>query len=57
VVEDVEYVGREYETVALAPGNLLLYFRTPLRLRVGEAVRLGAAPGRVLVYRPEGDAA
>ncbi len=49
-VEAIEYRGRDFFGVARAVSGEELYFRTEHRAGVGEAVRLGAPPGRVLIY-------
>ena len=50
IVEAIEYRGRDYFGQALGPGGAELFFRSSLKLGVGEAVRLGAEPGKVLVF-------
>ena len=50
VVEIAEYHGRDFYAVARGADGRDLYFRSPARVRAGDAVRLGAAPARVLVY-------
>jgi putative spermidine/putrescine transport system ATP-binding protein len=49
-VEAIEYRGRDYFGQARGPGGSDLYFRSGVRLAVGDTVRLGAEPGRVLVF-------
>jgi putative spermidine/putrescine transport system ATP-binding protein len=49
-VEAVEYRGRDWFGSARGPGGAELFFRSPLRLAPGEAVRLGAPDGKVLIY-------
>jgi putative spermidine/putrescine transport system ATP-binding protein len=50
IVEAIEYRGRDYFGQARGPGGSELFFRSSLKLGVGEAVRLGAEPGKVLVF-------
>jgi putative spermidine/putrescine transport system ATP-binding protein len=49
-VEIAEYHGRDFYAVARLADGAELYFRAEQRVAAGEAVRLDAAPARVLVY-------
>jgi putative spermidine/putrescine transport system ATP-binding protein len=49
-VEIAEYHGRDFYAVARSADGTDLYFRSDRRVVAGEAVRLDAAPSRVLVY-------
>ncbi len=49
-VEAIEYRGRDYFGQARGPNGAELFFRSSVKLGVGEAVRLGAEPGKVLVF-------
>ncbi len=49
-VEIAEYHGRDFYAVARLADGTELYFRSHRRIATGEAVRLDAAPSRVLVY-------
>ena len=49
-VEAIEYRGRDYFGQARGPGGSELFFRSGTKLGVGETVRLGAEPGKVLVF-------
>jgi putative spermidine/putrescine transport system ATP-binding protein len=49
-VEIAEYHGRDFYTVARGADGTELFFRSPVKVRAGEAVRLAAAKERVLVY-------
>jgi putative spermidine/putrescine transport system ATP-binding protein len=49
-VEIAEYHGRDFYAVARMADGTELYFRSDDRVVAGEAVRLDAAPSRVLVY-------
>ena len=49
-VEIAEYHGRDFYCVARSADGTDLYFRSDRRVAAGEAVRLGAAPSRVLVF-------
>jgi len=49
-VEIAEYHGRDFYAVARLPDGAELYFRSDQRIAAGDAVRLDAAPSRVLVY-------
>jgi putative spermidine/putrescine transport system ATP-binding protein len=50
VVEAIEYRGRDFFGSARTSSGTELFFRAPSRLSVGERVRLGADPARVLVF-------
>ena len=50
MVEFAEYHGRDFYAVARMADGTELYFRSDARVAAGEAVRLRAAPSRVLVY-------
>jgi len=49
-VEIAEYHGRDFYAVARGAGGTELFFRSAVRVRAGEAVRLNATQERVLVY-------
>jgi len=49
-VEIAEYHGRDFYAVARMDDGIELYFRSDTRIAVGDAVRLDAAPARILVY-------
>jgi putative spermidine/putrescine transport system ATP-binding protein len=49
-VEIAEYHGRDFSVVARAADGTELFFRSDQRVTAGDAVRLDAAPARVLVY-------
>jgi putative spermidine/putrescine transport system ATP-binding protein len=49
-VEIAEYHGRDFYAVARGADGTELFFRSDRRLNAGDAVRLAAAPSRVLVY-------
>jgi putative spermidine/putrescine transport system ATP-binding protein len=49
-VEFAEYHGRDFYAVARLADGSEVYFRSDSRVVTGEAVRLDAAPSRVLVY-------
>jgi putative spermidine/putrescine transport system ATP-binding protein len=49
-VEAAEYRGRDFYGFARATDGTELFFRSDIRVGSGEAIRLGAAPERVLVY-------
>ncbi len=53
VVESAEYRGRDYAGLARAADGTDLFFRADVRVRPGEALRLGAPADRVLVYASE----
>ena len=53
MVETVEYRGRDYGCLARTGDGIALYFRTVTRLEPGSAVRLGADPARVLLFRDD----
>jgi putative spermidine/putrescine transport system ATP-binding protein len=50
VVEAAEYRGRDFYGFGRAADGTELFFRSAVRLRTGETVKLDAAPERVLVY-------
>ena len=50
VVETIEYRGREFHGLAKTSGGFEVFFSSPTAFAVGEAIRLGAEPDRVLVY-------
>ena len=49
-VEIAEYHGRDFYAVLRGADGSVLYCRSPVRVRAGEAVRLAVRPDRVLVY-------
>jgi putative spermidine/putrescine transport system ATP-binding protein len=50
VVEAAEYRGRDFYGFAKAFDGTELFFRSEHRVKTGDAIRLAAAAGRVLVY-------
>jgi putative spermidine/putrescine transport system ATP-binding protein len=50
VVEICEYRGHAFFGAAKGPGGCEVFFRSVLRVKPGEEVRLNADPGRVLVF-------
>ncbi len=50
IVEAIEYRGRDYFGQARGPGDSELFFRSGVKLGIGAPVRLGAEPGKVLVF-------
>ena len=52
-IETIEYRGREYHGLARTAGGLEVFFSAPSAHPVGDLVRLGADPDRVLVYPEE----
>ena len=53
-VEFAEYHGRDFYAEGRSADGTDLFFRSPVRVRPGEQVRLDAAPARVLVYPEAG---
>jgi putative spermidine/putrescine transport system ATP-binding protein len=49
-VEAAEYRGRDFYGFARAADGTELFFRSEVRVKAGEAIRLGVAPERVLVF-------
>jgi putative spermidine/putrescine transport system ATP-binding protein len=49
-VQTAEYRGRDFYGVAIMADRTELFFRSEHRVAVGDALRLGADPSRVLVY-------
>ena len=49
-VETAEYRGRSFFGTARTGDGLELFFRSERQVKVGEAIRLGADPGQVLIY-------
>ena len=49
-VIETEYRGRDYAGKALAEGGGELFFRSPQRIDIGDAIELAADPGRVLFF-------
>jgi putative spermidine/putrescine transport system ATP-binding protein len=49
-VRTAEYRGRDFYGVAVTEGGAELFFRADSRVAIGETLRLGADPARVLVY-------
>ncbi len=49
-VETIEYRGRDFYGVGRTADGTELFFRSEQRVAEGEALRLGVAPERVLVY-------
>ena len=54
-VEAAEYRGRDFYGFARAADGTELFFRSEARVRPGDAIRLGAAPARVLIYAAGAD--
>jgi putative spermidine/putrescine transport system ATP-binding protein len=50
VVETSEYRGRDFYGTARTSDGVELFFRSEIKVKPGESVRLGADPARVLVY-------
>jgi putative spermidine/putrescine transport system ATP-binding protein len=53
VVEAIEFRGREYHGLARTPNGQELHFGSLKPVGLGETIRLGAAPEKVLVYPGE----
>jgi putative spermidine/putrescine transport system ATP-binding protein len=49
-IETAEYRGRDFYGTARTADNIELFFRSEQKVAAGEALRLGADAGRVLVY-------
>ncbi|MBI1218115.1 MAG: ATP-binding cassette domain-containing protein [Rhodobacteraceae bacterium] len=49
-VEQVEYRGRAFFGIAATGRGTSLHFHSPVRVKQGEALRLGADPDRILIY-------
>jgi putative spermidine/putrescine transport system ATP-binding protein len=54
VVEAAEYRGRDFYGFARMADGTELFFRSDLRVGAGDAIRLSAAPDKVLVYAGDG---
>ena len=50
IVEAIEYRGRDFFGQARGPADAGLFFRSPVRLAVGERVHLAADPAKVLIF-------
>jgi putative spermidine/putrescine transport system ATP-binding protein len=50
VVETAEYRGRDFYGTARTPAGVEVFFRAEAAVAAGQPVRLGADPGRVLIY-------
>ncbi|HEX4262424.1 MAG TPA: ABC transporter ATP-binding protein [Acetobacteraceae bacterium] len=50
--ESAEYRGRDFYGVARTAEGMELYFRAARPVAAGETLRLGAEPGRILVFAP-----